>query len=177
MASARVFDSRRDNFLATLSSKPPSKFDSIEVLERDVNDSSTIAFKASAVGSHRTGTTSTTTGGKRAAGKSLSSSSNISVGAWGGGSGSGSGGDDSEVTQVRPWKTEVSASGRSSAPCGLAVNVGTPFKTPAGAPKRFFWGPKAVCQRQEVDRDITRNNTGEPATFAMWVTQIRGACG
>ena len=41
------FDSGRDTFLVTPTSKPPSKFDSIEYLEHDVCESTTIACKTS----------------------------------------------------------------------------------------------------------------------------------
>lgn len=184
------YDSGRDSFLATSTSKPPSKFDSIEYLEHDVNESSTIARQTSSSLSpsflrrkawrripdeRRCVERATTT-------TCSSSTNNITTtfetaGGWNGGEGS-SVGANSEVTHATCWRAEVSrinnnskpATAPSSCPRG-AEGANSPsfkqFKTPAGLPKTFFWGPKVARQRQETERNIRRTNRGEPATFAM----------
>lgn len=201
---SNFYDSGRDTFLATPTSKPPSKFDSIEYLEHDVCESLTIACKTSSSSSPSPSSSvlpsvrrkvRRTPDERRCVERDITtSSSNISNNdgstttfeTAGGLSGSGgsSVGANSEVTHATCWRAEVSRISSSSrkpatAPSsscrwasGLhsSSSISPPFeqfKTPAGLPKTFFWGPKVARQRQETERNIRRTNKGEPATFAM----------
>lgn len=171
-----LYDNGRDNFLATATSRPPSKFDSIEYLKHDVHDSSTIAFRASS--SLITRKPKITVVGTAFAAEPTSSSitTAISKGVNTGASwrsdcgdiGNSSSSSSEETCAASSWKAELS--GRSStAPCRSGVGVESSHKTPTGVPKKFFWGPKVTRPRQEVERDVRRTNKGEAATFAMWV--------
>ena len=187
MQASNFYDSGRDSFLVTSTSKPPSKFDSIENLEHDVCESSTIACKTSSSSSspsflrrkarripdeRRCVERDTTCGSSNngSSGSTFESAGGLS------GSGGSSTGVNSEVIHAATcWRAEVSriSSKPATAPsfCRRAEGVNSAslkqFKTPAGLPKSFFWGPKVTRQRQETERDIRRTNKGEPATFAM----------
>lgn len=175
MNGSIIFDSGRDNFLARPSSKPPSKFDSIEFLEPDVHDGSTIAFKALssrsstrkaakiAVG-HRT-----TAAAQTAMSGSISSSdanaSTATVGKWSGPVGSNLSSAGTEAIHATSWKAKVSR--RPSTTVHDCQRARSPIKTPGGMPKKFLWGPRAMRPRQEITRDVRRTNHGEPATFSL----------
>lgn len=163
--TAGLYDNGRDDFLATAASGPPSKFDSIEDLKYDVHKNSTIAHRTLSL--RKLKTVGTTVPGESASSTTTSSSRDASSG---GASGCGhtrnSTNNSEETCAASSWKAELS--GRSStAPCRSGAGVESSYKTPAGVPKKFFWGPKVTRQRQEVERDVRRTNKGEPATFAM----------
>lgn len=169
MSTLGIYDGGRDNFLHMASSRPPSKWDSIESLEHDVHDASTIAYgntkasrRATTVHSHGRCIFS---GGSYSR---ISSASDSSIG--------------SKATRTSLWKEDLS--GHDNRPSTVpsraltrqvdsVVESGSDhrhhFKTPAGIPKKFLWGPKVVRQGQEAERHVRRTNKGEPATFAMWV--------
>lgn len=160
MGSSHVYDSGRDDFLVRATSTPPSKYDSIEDLECDVHERSTIAFKISTEALAKKN--STTDG--RFIGRSTCSSSSSKTSYAGRWSGSRV---QSEAIQTSSWREEVS--GRPlTAPCRPILGLDSEFKTPAGVPKKFLWGPKVSCQQQRGDWDVRRTNKGDPATFAMW---------
>lgn len=165
-STAGLYDNGRDDFLATATSRPPSKFDSIEYLRHDVHKNSTIAFRTLSL--RKPKTVGTTPSGEPAS--STTSSRDVSSGGRSvcGHTHNSSNSNSQETCAASSWKAELS--GRSStAPCRSGAGVESSYKTPAGVPKKFFWGPKVTRQRQEVERDVRRTNKGEPATFAMWV--------
>ncbi|CAM9761713.1 unnamed protein product [Scytosiphon promiscuus] len=159
MSSACLFDGGRDGFLARSTSKPPSKFDSIEFLERD--DKSCITSKRSVTSSKKnSGIIADSELGGRSIGRSVhsarstSSSNATAMGAWSWGDGNSSRANTEATQTASSWKAEVS--GRSTC------------SKPLTAPL-FFWGPKVTRPGQEAAREIRRTNTGDPATFALTV--------
>lgn len=168
MSAACLYDNGRDDFLATATSKPPSKFDSIEWLPYDVHQSTTLAFNAARWSPKTRPNSDGQRNGRNTSSSSSSSSSHATaVAGWSGDNKSCC--TNSEFADTGSWRAEVSGRLSTAPSSRSAVGVTSPCKTPSGATKKFFWGPKAVCPRQEVDRHIRRTNMGEPATFAMWV--------
>ena len=187
------YDSGRDSFLATSTSKPPSKFDSIEYLEHDVYESSTIACQTSSSSSPSllrrkarrripderrcierdvTTTVCSSSTNNNTTATTFDTARGLS------GGGGSSVGTNSEVTRAPCcWRAEVSRTSSkpaTTAPFSCPRRAGgaispsfEQFKTPGGLPKTFFWGPKVARQRQETERNIRRTNKGEPATFVM----------
>lgn len=157
--SAAVYDGGRDSFLERSSSKPPSKFDSIEYLDAPS------AWKGKTHSSRRT--TSSAAGGLKNSLTSICSSdasnpisSNATTtGAWSWGDGNPSS-NATEVTHAASsWKEEVS--GRRHKP--LTAPSSCKYH------KKFYWGPRVTRQGQETDRDVRNTNMGEPVTFALCV--------
>lgn len=159
--SAVVYDGGRDTFLERSSSKPPSKFDSIEYLD------TASSWKGKSTNSKKT---TSAVGAPNNAGSSCCSSdvSNPSsnattVGAWSWADGNNS--RATEVTQgVSSWKEEVS---------GRRTNK--PLTAPSSCSKhrkKFYWGPRVTRQGQETDRDVGSTNMGEPVTFALCVSVL-----
>lgn len=185
MSATYIYDGGRDGFLATSTSKPPSKFDSIEYLERDALDKSSIASSvataAAAAGkAKRCGRISPAAGGRYSnttAGKIIYSSnasaasSNVTTAvAWSwGDDGNDSSCDNTEgVTHATSsWREEVCGSRRKK-----------PSTAPSSASacskhgKKFYWGPRVTPQGQEIDRDVRGTNEGEPVTFALCVHSV-----
>lgn len=158
MITTSLHDSGRDSFLLTTTSRPPSKWDSIEYISSDA-DSTTIGF---ATRQRR----ARTAAGTRSRHDKFLPPSTITF------SGSNSS-SSSAATRASSWKQEVSGKRPCTAP-GYCMNnkngVGVATansKTPAGVPKKFLWGPKVACQREEMDRDIRRTCNGDPATFSL----------
>lgn len=196
MSAACIYDGGRDGFLATPTSKPPSKFDSIEYLERDVHDKSSIiassvaaaaaaaaAPAAPAAGKAKKSRTSSAAGGRynKNAGKSTyycssnvsaASSSATTAGAWSwGGDGNSSRANTEEVTQAASsWRAEVAGSSSSSSSSGKKPSTAPSASACSKHGKKFFWGPRVAPQGQEIDRDVRSTNQGEPATFALCVS-------
>ena len=164
--SAAVYDCGRDTFLERASSKPPSKFDSIEYL--DTASSWKGKGSPSTSGGSRRATSAA--GGFNNAGTSVCgsnvsnhSSNATTVGAW-----SWGGGSNSRATEVThpasSWKEEVS--GRRSNKPSTAPSSSSSCRHR----KKFYWGPRVTCQGQETDRDVRSTNMGEPVTFALCVS-------
>ncbi|CAM9706245.1 unnamed protein product [Hapterophycus canaliculatus] len=169
MGSLCVYDGGRDSFLARSTSKPPSKFDSIEFLERD--DKSCIASAAPVVTCAKANKAITVAEvGVRSvatsihSGGSITSSNATATGAWSWGDGNSSCAK-TEATQTRSsWKKEVSCRSTSIKP----LTAPTSFSSPS-CHKKFFWGPKVARLGEEAEREVRRTNTGDPATFALAV--------
>lgn len=156
--STAIYDSGRDSFLERSSSKPPSKFDSIEYLDASG------AGKGKSNSSRRL---TSAAGGLNNAGSTCSSShvSNPSsnattTGAWSWVDGNNSA-NTAETQQT--WKEEVS--GRSNKP--LTAPSSCKYR------KKFYWGPKATRQGQETNRDVRSTNMGEPVTFSLCVYALQ----
>lgn len=180
----RVYDSGRDSFLLNRSSRPPSGWDSIEYLGRDVHYNTTISSNvssyskrsATASSDHNTGRScrrsSTTTHSEERS--NCSNSRNDRSNSHRSSNGSMS---DSTATRANDssWSAELTGTGsRAGTAPGRSTmrnrnNIGVPsaLKTPAGAPKKFFWGPKVARERQKIELDVRRTNHGEAATFAL----------
>lgn len=182
MSVTRFYDGGRDSFLARSTSNPPSKFDSIEHLERDVHNKSFVAFESSTAerasggeDKHREISAAAITGGGNTAGSthdsnnvSAASSVATTTGAWSWGDGNNSHAN-TEVTQAATssWKAEVSGKRVFTAPPPPSSQSSS--SSHLSHRKKFFWGPKVARKREEAERDIRRTNQGDPATFALCV--------
>ncbi|CAM9698944.1 unnamed protein product, partial [Ectocarpus sp. 4 AP-2014] len=181
MSVTRFYDGGRDSFLARSTSNPPSKFDSIEHLERDVHNKSFVAFESSTAvrasggeDKHREISPPVITRGGNTAGsthdsKNVSTASSVATttGAWSWGDGNNSHAN-TEVTQAASssWKAEVSGKRVFTAPPPPSS------QSPSSShSKKFFWGPKVARKREEAERNIRRTNHGDPATFALAVDE------
>lgn len=182
MSTAFIYDGGRDGFLARSTSKPPSKFDSIEYLERDVHDKSSIASSVAAAAAAAAGkvkrsrrTTSAAGGrcnnnmgkGTCSSNVSAAGSKAITDGAWGWvDDGNGSRATTEVTLPASSWRAEVfgsKAKKPSTAPSSSAASACSKHS------KTFFWGPRVTPQGQEIDRDVRSTNEGEPVTLALWV--------
>eukprot|EP00903_Cladosiphon_okamuranus_P007750 g7508.t1 len=163
MSAAVIYDCGRDTFLERSSSKPPSKYDSIEYLEtascwKGKKNSSSGSKKTTLLAAGGPNNAAASTCGSDA---SNPSSNATTVGAW-----SWADGNNSRATEVThaasSWKEEVSGKRRSK-----------PSTAPSAASssckhrKKFYWGPRVNHQGQETDRDVRTTNMGEPVTFAL----------
>lgn len=146
--SAAVYDGGRDSFLERSSSKPPSKFDSIEYLD------------AAATGKGKSRRiTSCAAGGLNNAGPHTCSSDASSPGSNATTAGAWSWRDGNSSIATKSWKEEVS--GRRHKP--LTAPSSCKYR------KKFYWGPRVTHQGQETKRDVRSTNRGEPVTFALCV--------
>lgn len=162
MSASVVYDCGRDTFLERSSSKPPSKYDSIEYLDT----ASSWKGKNSSSGSRKT--TTPAAGGRNHAGTSICSSdaSNPSSNATTVGNWSWADGNNSHATDVThaasSWKEEVS--GRRNNKPSTAPSSSSPS---CKYRKKFYWGPRVTRQGQETDRDVRSTNMGEPVTIGL----------
>jgi len=158
MSAAVIYDNGRDGFLARSTSKPPSKFDSIEYLNIDASTPPGKSRRSPGVRQHNSSTARSTCSSN----VSTPGSNATTTGAWSWGDGNNSCANTEDMTLATrsSWKAEVS--GRRSKP------MTAPSSTSKHR-KKFFWGPKVALQGQEMDREVRSTNKGEPATFALYV--------